>query len=199
MSVGLFICLELVLQYFIDAGSLVLCPNTCFLCHNIMSNFHELYPGWKFHILLFAVYDPISAHWSIIETVDLQLGSVCVDICRNVRCHQMKLACAWRKEVFSQYVSASFLDPEQVVHMVGVFLWWLHWYSPWCVWQFPACSTVSPRGWPRWIWCTVQFAGSWHCCIENAWYCTGLSYPDVSFLLYSLICWYVACLFGWHI
>ena len=23
----------------------LLCPHTCFLCHNIMSNFHEVYPS----------------------------------------------------------------------------------------------------------------------------------------------------------
>ena len=23
----------------------VLCPSICFLCHNVMSNFHEVYPG----------------------------------------------------------------------------------------------------------------------------------------------------------
>ena len=50
----------------------VLCPNTCFQCHNIMSNFYEVYPSWLLHILLFAVHNPVLAHQSIIETVHLQ-------------------------------------------------------------------------------------------------------------------------------
>ena len=55
-------------------------PKYVFLCHNIMSNFHEVYPCWKLHTPLFPVHDPVSACLSIIETLHLWLRCVSVEM-----------------------------------------------------------------------------------------------------------------------